>query len=106
MYVSGDNELATSVEFDNDTLDQSFLEGHGVQNGMENEESDTEETDLLPLPPKLKCYQEAIQSFKDVEAFLESGSFFDEASDTSFLIDRIAVLSTANLKQSTLEDFF
>ena len=106
VYVNGDNELATCVEFDGDTWDQIFQENLGVQNDMENQDSDTEETDILPPLPKVKCYHEALQSLKDVQAFLESRSFFDEASDTSFLIDRVAVLSTVNTKQSTLEDFF
>ena len=53
VYVSGDNELATSVEFGDDTWDQRFLESLGVQNDMENQDSDTEETDILPSPPKV-----------------------------------------------------
>lgn len=42
-----------------------------------SEESDQEEADFLPPPPKIKCCQEAIQSLKDVQAFLETRSFFD-----------------------------
>ena len=34
VYVSGDNELATCVEFDDDTWDQRFLKSLGVQNDM------------------------------------------------------------------------
>ena len=98
--------LATCVEFDDDTWDQRFQESLGAQNDMENQDSDTEETDLLPPPPKIKSYHEALQSLKDVQAFLESRSFSDEASDTSSLIDCVAVLSTVNTKQSTLEDYF
>ena len=56
VYASGDNELATCVEFEDDTWDQRFLESLGVQNDMENQDSDTEETNILPPPPKVKCY--------------------------------------------------
>ena len=81
------------------------MESLGVQNDMENQDSDTEETDILPPPPREKCYHEVLQSLKDVQAFLESRSFFNEASDNSSLIDHVAVLSTVNTKQSTLVDF-
>ena len=75
IYINGDNELATCMEFDDDTWDQRFLESVGVQNDIENQDSDTEETDLPPPPPKIKSYHEALQSLKDVQAFLESHSF-------------------------------
>ena len=45
VYVNGDNELATCMEYDDDTWDQWFLESLGVQNDIENQDSDTEETD-------------------------------------------------------------
>ena len=80
-----------------------------MQNDMENEDSDTEETDIIPPPPppppKIKRYHEALKSLKDVQAFLDNPSFFDEGRDTSSLIDCVAVLSTVNTG-STLDNFF
>ena len=42
-----------------------------------------------------------LQVLKDVQAFLESRSFFNEAGDTSSLIDRVALLYTINRRQRT-----
>ena len=112
VYISGDNELSTCAEFDDESWDQTFIEGltERTQTGhpqtLEDSETEDLETDILPPPPKIQSCREALALLKDVQMFLESQSAFDEASLTSTLIDRIVVLSTFKTKQSTLDDFF
>ena len=58
-YINGDHELPTCAEFDDETRDQTFLEGLSEQtnqnvHSVEDEESDTEDTDLLPPSLKIK----------------------------------------------------
>ena len=103
VYVAGDNGLVTCAEFDDETWDQTFIEGLTEQ--TEHSDTEEQETDVLPPPPKIQSYREALDLVKDVQSFLESNSAFDEAFHASNLIDHIAVLSTAK-RQSTLDDFF
>ena len=61
-YINGDHELPTCAEFDDETWDQTFLEGLSEQtnqNGhsVEDEESDTEDIDLLPPSLKIKTFK-------------------------------------------------
>ena len=76
------------------------------QNGhsVEDEESDSKDIDLLPPPLKIVTFKEAIDSLQDVTNFLESRSCFTEATDTSCLIDRVAMLHSINARQSTLDE--
>ena len=72
-----------------------------MQNDTENQHPDTDETDILPPPPKIKSYHEGLQSLKDVQAFLKV---------VNSLMNRVMVInrschSVKHCKQSTLEDF-
>ena len=83
--INGDHELPTCAEFDDKTWDQTFLEGLSEQtnqNGhsVEDEESDTEDIDLLPPSLKIKTFKEAIDSLQDVKNFLERRSCFTDTS--------------------------
>ena len=78
------------------------LSGHSV----EDEDSDTEDIDLLPPPLKIKTFNEAIDSLQDVKHFFESRSCCTEATDTSCLIDRVAKLHSVKTHQSTLDKYF
>ena len=111
VYINGDHELPTCAEFNDETWDQTFLEclsEQTSQNGhsVEDEESDTKDIDLLPPPLKIVTFKEAIDSLQDVTNFLESRSCFYEATDTSCLIDRVAMLHSVNARQSTLDEYF
>ena len=83
-YINGDQELPTCAELDDETWDQTFLEGLSGHS-VEDEDSDTEDIDLLPPPLKIKTFKEAIDSLQDVKRFFESRSCCTEASDTSCL---------------------
>lgn len=97
--------LLLGEEFNDDSWDQRFLDGIGVKNDIESEESDQEETDFLPPPPKIHIVLPRSYTIPQRCAW-RVVHFFDEATDTSSLIDRLAAISTATLKQSTLQDFF
>ena len=110
-YINGDHELPTCAEFDDETWDQTFLESLSEQtnqneHSVEDKESDTEDIDLLPPPLKIKTFKEAIDSLQDVKNFLENPLCFTEATDTSCLIDKIAMLHSVNARQSTLDEYF
>ena len=69
-YVNGDNNLPICVEFYDETCDDRFLECLAQSKSVvEEEESDTEELDLLPPPPKIKNCREAIESLEEVKNF-------------------------------------
>ena len=96
-YVNGDNNLPICVEFKDETWDDRFLECLAQSKSVvEEEESDTEELDLLPPPPKIKNCKEAMESLEEVKNFLESRDCFTEASTA---IDQVAWLHSTNTKQ-------
>ena len=106
VYITGDNELSTCAEFDDESWDETFIEGltehtqTDIPQTLEDSETEELETDILPPPPKMQYCGEALALLKDVQTFLESRSAFDKASLTSKLIDQIAVLSTFKTRQS------
>ncbi len=110
VYVTGDNEVSTCAEFDDESWDQTFLEGLTTEQIIETDDSEVEtdilppppkiETDILPPPPKIQSCREALTLLKDVQAFLESRSAFNEASLTSTLIDQDTVVSAYTNKQT------
>ena len=108
VYINGDNDIAVCAEFDGDTWDETFLEGLAGHNetAITEEDSDTEDLDLLPPPPKIRSCQEAIKSLEDVKNFLESRNCFTEATATCTLIDQVAKVHSVTARQSTLDDFF
>ena len=108
VYVNGDNDIAVCAEFDDDTWDETFLEGLAGHNetAITEEDSDTEDLDLLPPPPKIRSCQEAIKSLEDVKKFLESRNCFTEATATCSLIDQVAKVHSVTARWSTLDDFF
>ncbi len=74
----------------------------------QNTDHDELETDILPPAPKIQSFREALVCLKYAKGFLEFHSAFEEASLSSTLIDKIAILllGTYNTRQTTLDDFF
>lgn len=109
-YVNGDNNIPTCVEIDDENWEETFLESLAANNVSESladeDESDTEDLDLQPPPPKIGNYREAIESLEEIRNFLESHAHFTEASTANSLIDQVAQLHSAGVKQSTLHDYF
>ena len=62
--------------------------------------------DLLPPPLKISYYKQAEESLQDIKYFLESHSHFAEATTTSNLIERVAMLHSVCARETTIDDFF
>ena len=62
------------------------------QPALEPEESDDVLFDFEPLPPKIKNFGEAIQSLEDVQTFLDSKGYSDQATTIAAAVDLVASL--------------
>ena len=66
--MNGDNKLPVSVEFDDDTWEDNYLDSliDQKKNASDEEnEPDESDEDLQPPPPTIKSYSEAIKSLDD-----------------------------------------
>ena len=59
-----------------------------------------------PPPPKLQNFKEAVQSLEDVQQFLESRGYIEEALRIGSAIDTMTVLKLKSSLQTTLHDYF
>ena len=55
-----------------------------------------------PPPPKLKNFKEAVESLEDVQQFLESRGYIEEALGIGSAIDTMTVLKLKSVKQTSL----
>ena len=109
-YVNGDDDLPTCSEQDDETWEDEFFASIvSDQPPLEQEEPDDVTFDLEPPPLKIKNFGEAIHSFEDVQAFLDSKGYSDQATVIASAIDLVASLhcnSLASARQSTLDEYF
>ena len=95
-YINGDEDVPVCAEFEDETWEESFFQSLMDEDGQElpddRDESDTEDFDLLPPPPKLRNFQEAIQSLDDVKKFLEHRKCFTAAQNTDNLMNDVTSL--------------
>lgn len=87
------------MELDNDSGEADFLKqlGQEKQEVADEEEDREDEMDTQPLPPKLPNFKEAVQSFEDVQQFLESRGYI-EALRIGSAIDTMTVLKRKSSK--------
>ena len=65
---------------------------------------DTEEVDydLLPPPPKLTCFKQAIEGLEDVQVFLEYRGYIEQATSVGEIMTSLAGIQSAdNYTQTT-----
>ena len=110
-YINGDEDVPVCAEFEDETWEESFFQSLMDEDGQElpddRDESDTEDFDLLPPPPKLRNFQEVIQSLDDVKKFLEHRKCFTAAQNTDNLMNDVTSLYSSNtVRQSTIHDYF
>ena len=113
-YISGEDDVPTCIQYDDDWENRFFTELSSSQEDSESlpqEDLDEEEGqfDLEPPPPKITRYQDAIASLEAVQTFLDSKGHSEEATRVASTMDRVAYfhISTLNFaRQSTLEEFF
>ena len=76
----------------------------------DNPDSDTEEVDydLLPPPPKLTCFKQAIEALEDVQVFLEHRGYVEQATSRSVgnVMISLAGISIDNYTQTTIDQYF
>ena len=109
-YMNGDDDLPTCSEQDDETWEDEFFASIvSEQPPLEREEPDDVTFDLEPPPLKIKNFGEAIHSLEDVQAFLDSKGYSDQATVIASAIDLVASLhcnSLASARQSTLDEYF
>ena len=78
-YVTGEDAHPVCADFDCEDWDENWLNSlndNPSSDTGDNPDSDTGDTgevdyDLLPPPPKLTCFKQAIEALEDVQVFLE-----------------------------------
>ena len=107
-YLSGDDNLPVCMEFDSDSWEADFLKQLRQEEqevADEEEDEGEDELDVEPPPPKLQNYKEAVQSLEDVQKFLESRGYIEEALRIGSAVDTMTVLQLKSSKQTTLHDY-
>ena len=104
-YLNAD--LPVCMELDNDSWEADFLKqlGQEEQEVADEEEDGEDEMDAQPPPPKLHNFKEAVQSLEDVQQFLESRGYIEEALRIGSSINTMTVLKLKSSKQTTLHDY-
>ena len=108
-YLNGDDDLPVCMQLDSDSWEADFLEQVGQEEqevADEDEDEGDDEMDVEPPPPKIQNFKEAVQSLEDVEKFLESRGYIEEALRIGSEIDTLTVLKLKSSTQSTLHDYF
>ena len=79
--------LHVCADFDCEDWDENWLNSLNV----DNPDSDTEEVDydLLPPPPKLTCFKQAIEALEDVQAFLEHRGYVELATSVGKVMIKV-----------------
>ena len=109
--VNGDDNLQVCVDTDSDQWEAHFMEGlaQDVRSDahctVKQNNSDSDNLDIPPPPPRIKSFKEAVQALENVETFLENRGCLDSAHTTSLLLNDVASNYVSSLKQSTLDHF-
>ena len=82
-YLNGDDDLPVCMELDSDSWEADFLKQE-EQEVTDEEEDKEDEMDVEPPPPKLQNFMEAVRSLEDVQQFLESRRYIEEAFKNRF----------------------
>lgn len=100
------DDLPVCMEVDNDSWEANFLEQLGQEEqDVADEAEDEDEMDVEPPPPKLHNFKEAIQSLEDIQQFLESRGYMEEALRIGSAVDTMTVLKLKASKQTSLHDY-
>ena len=103
MEAVGDSWEADFLEQLRPEEQQHEQQDEDVPDEDANEE-DEMDTDLLA--PKLGNFKEAIQSLDDVQEFLESRGYIEEALKIGSAVDTLTTLKLKSSQQTTLHNYF
>ena len=108
-YVAGEDALPVCADFDCEDWDEKWLNSlndNPDSDTGDNPDSDTEEVDydLLPPPPKLTCFKQAIEALEDVQVFLEHRGYVEQATPVGKVMINLAGISVYNYTQTTIDE--
>ena len=113
-FVSGDQDLQTSVNIYGDNWSEEFLNSlPGPSSDSDNVPTDDmelveEQQEEDSRESELKCFREALQYMEDVLCYLDHRGCTTEANQASQLLDSINYLciQSKSLKQTHVTDYF
>ena len=110
-YVAGEDALPVCADFDCEDWDENWLNSlndNPDSDTSDNPDSDTEEVDydLLPPPPTLTCFKQAIEALEDVQIFLEHRGYVEQATSVGKVMINLAGISVYNYTQTTIDEYF
>lgn len=87
------DDLPVCMELGNDSWEADFLKQLGrEEQEVADEEEDEDELDAQPPPLKPQNFKEAVQSLEDVQQFLESRGYIEEALRIGSAMDTMTIL--------------
>ena len=107
-YITGEEALPVCADFDCEDWDENeSLNDSPNSDSGDNPDSDTGDTeevdyDLLPPPPKLTCFKQAIEALEDVQVFLEHRGYVEQATSVGKVMTNLAGISADNYIQTTI----
>lgn len=107
-YINGEDNLPTCQQYDDDWENQFFSELGSSPADAEQGDPE-EEFDADPPPAKIARFQDAIASLEDVQTFLDSRGYSEEATRIAASANRLTFLHCTSLnsaRQSTLKEYF
>ena len=106
-FVSGDDDLPVCFELDDSQWEEQFFSSIDPSTTSTCTESEPEkdELDLEPPAPKLRNLGEAIRHLEDVQVFLDSRGYVNEATIIASAVDTVASLHCKTGRQSTLDEY-
>ena len=107
-YLHGDDDLPVCMDLDNDSWETDLLDqlGQDEKEADEEEDEGEDEMDIEPPPPKILNYKEAVQALEDVQHFLESRGYIEEALHIGSEVDTMTILKLKSSKQTILHDYW
>ena len=105
-YITGEDDLPVCADFACEDWDENWL--NSLNDNPESDTGDIEEVDydLLPPPPKLTCFKQAIEALEDVQVFLEYRGYVEQATFVGKVMTNLAGISADNYTQTTIDHNF
>ena len=112
-YINGEKDVHICMQYDEDWESDFFSElldsshADSLAPDDPNEQEVEEQFDLEPPPPKITRFEDAMSSLEDVQVFLDSKGFLEQATIITASMNELAHLHLkSKSRQSTLQEFF
>ena len=100
------DDLPVCMETERDSWEADLLQQLGLEKQQVSDEEASNEMDIDLPAPKSTNFKEAIQSLDDVQQFLESRGYIEEAFQIGSAVDTLTILKSQSSQQVTLHDYF